>query len=114
MKLKDAVYDNGCPTCGCGQKQISSEVYGCDVCKKEINSHFPYDENRDYLEITIFYKSERDSERFQFCSWKCVFSFLKNLQNSTNEDVYFLNLPHVMFDGTRPGYDELMGVLNND
>jgi len=108
MQIKKAVYDKGCPKCGAGKKCIEDEIYGCDLCKKEINS--PRDE-RNYLEISVFYNGDRDAIRFQFCSWECVFKFLGKIQRTKYKCDYFISLPTLMFDGEKPGYKDFVIAL---
>jgi hypothetical protein len=112
MKLKEAIYDNGCEKCGAGKKLVKNEVYGCDNCKKEVSS--PYDNVRTYLEVTVFYKdAEEETRHFHFCSWECVFKFVKRIQKTKHKSNYFLNLPYISFDKelTRPIYKDFIKAL---
>lgn len=98
MEIKKAVFK----TKMIEQKiMVSDAVYGCDQCKKEIQVH----NDPTVLEIAIFHNT-KESERKQFCSWKCVFKFIPKVKSD-----YFLSLPFVHFDQKTRGIDELLKFL---
>ena len=115
MKIKEAVYKEPCKCCGTHSRDIvSPEVYGCDQCQKEISS--PHSRERSYLEVVIFYH-DSNAKHFQFCSWECVFKFVKNVQQTENKADYFIELPHLYCDATNdmgkmPTYDDFIQALN--
>lgn len=75
------------------REQISPEVYGCDCCKKAINMGLS-GKHRAHLELTVFFNGARESERMQFCSWRCVLKKLPTIKTD-----YFISLPYLTFDG---------------
>jgi hypothetical protein len=82
----------------CGRREfISNKKYGCDKCKNPINKNSE-DNEYDYLEISIFYHNDSDSKSFQFCSWECVLSFIKNVQKTKYKTDYFISMPYLSFD----------------
>jgi hypothetical protein len=109
VRIKDAVYDDGCSKCGAGKKRIEDEVYGCDKCKKEISS--PHDEHRTYLKVTVFYGEDKESANLHFCSWGCVFDWMQKIQKTKYKCDYFVSLPVVFFDGGKPGYKDFVKEL---
>lgn len=82
-------------------RQVSPDIYGCDECKKEFG-----EDNR--LEITVFYNDKNlrklrntaseDTDRHQFCSWKCVGKFMPKVKCD-----YFVSLPYLHYDAQTPG-----------
>lgn len=72
--------------------RISDEIYGCDCCKKEFKT--------EKLDLTVFYNDEsliqnkigRDTDHYDFCSWKCVIKFLPKIKTD-----YFISLPHLHY-----------------
>jgi hypothetical protein len=80
-------------------QRISDDVYGCDQCKKEFG-----EDNK--LEITVFFHDEKlkkqhegdDTDRHQFCSWKCVGKFLPKVKTD-----YFISLPFLHYDTQTEG-----------
>jgi len=93
MIIKERV-SKKCACCGRDQF-VSDEEYGCDNCKKPIilNSN-----SYRYLEANVFSKSEKEAERLQFCSWKCVFAKLRKVKSK-----YFITLPELFFDINKEG-----------
>ena len=81
-------------------ERVSDDVYGCDHCKKE----FKKGENN--LEITVFFTNSKlkkqneggDTDRYQFCSWDCVCTFLPTIKCD-----YFISLPFLHFDKQSKG-----------
>ena len=68
-------------------KLVEDTIYGCDCCHQEIKE-YPNEDNR--LEITVFGYDD-ENKHFHFCSWDCVFSFIKDLK----EPFDFISLPFV-------------------
>lgn len=101
MKIKDAI-EKRCPTCNAYIMTIEEEQHGCDFCKKVIDLKDDKYGNREshHLEPIIFYKNKtyinKDSKRLTFCSWKCVFDYLKTLRN--NKKIDFVSLPYLSFE----------------
>ena len=93
MLIKEAVRQN-CSKCGRYEKEISPEQHGCDRCKKPIE---PYG-NDERLDVRIFSNSD-STKIFYFCSWECVFKFLKKRPKCD----HFLTLPYVCFDNKIKG-----------
>ncbi len=87
MLIKAAVTKN-CEKCHRFVKEISPEQHGCDQCKKPI---VPY-RNDERLEVSVFHK-QAEVEHSYFCSWKCVFKFVKKLKTD-----HFFTLPYVVSD----------------
>jgi hypothetical protein len=83
-----------CKKCG-SRKLIKHEEYGCDNCKKPINTL--WDKDKDYLKIDVF-RHELETEQKTFCCWKCALEYL-----STVESDYFVSLPYISFDNATPG-----------
>jgi len=111
MKIKEAIYDGGCSKCGAGKTIVKDEVYGCDNCSKTISS--PYENQRNYLEIIVFYRDSRNPDHLQFCSWNCVFKFLGKIQKTKFKCDYFVSLPLLKFDEYKPGYQEFISTIRN-
>ncbi len=87
------------------RKQVSSDIYGCDNCKKEIKD-FPNESQR--LELTIF-GHDLNSANLHFCSWDCVLKYIPKIKSD-----YFVSLPHLYFDepkGSKRGIVELVKLL---
>jgi len=99
MLLKEEKRE-ACEKCGRFIRIIQEASYGCDNCKKPIDDLINTGNTRyrDYLEITVFHHEGAPTERFQFCSWKCVFNFLKKTKTD-----YFLSLPFLSFEKTAKG-----------
>lgn len=96
MLIKAAV-DQNCSKCGRFEKNVEPEQYGCDQCRKPI---VPYG-NDERLDVTVFPPNNQDHrgiEHFYFCSWKCVFQFVKKIKNTR-----FFTLPYVCFDNRIKG-----------
>jgi hypothetical protein len=74
------------------REQVSSEVYGCDCCKKAINMGLS-GKHRAHLELTVFFNG-KEAEHMQFCSWRCVLKKLPKIKTD-----YFISLPYLTFDG---------------
>jgi hypothetical protein len=72
-------------------KLVTSEVHGCDCCKKVIKE-WPNEQRR--LDMTVWHKrDDSDTRHYHFCSWKCVFDFIKTVKCE-----YFISLPHLSFE----------------
>ena len=69
---------------------VEEAVYGCDECKCEIND---YPNEASKLDMTVFYKEDKEPECLHFCSWECV---IKKLQ--IIECDFFIDLPNVIMD----------------
>jgi hypothetical protein len=87
MLLKAEVQET-CGECGRYKRTVSPEQHGCDQCKKPI---VPYG-NDERLDVTVFYLNDR-TEHFYFCSWHCVFVFVKKIKTN-----HFFTLPYVCYD----------------
>ena len=89
-----------CSKCNSYIKEIESEQYGCDTCRKPIDL-VNDKENRyaEYLQITVFHSTpENRTENYEFCSWKCLFKKLRTIKTD-----YFITLPYLAFDRTLKG-----------
>lgn len=68
-------------------QRVSDAVYGCDECKKEFGED-------KILVIRVFHhESADDVDKYEFCSWKCLFKFLPKVQTD-----YFIELPYLTYD----------------
>jgi len=96
MEIKKAVIER-CSKCGGYIKELKPAEHGCDFCKKLI---LVGDKNSDpHLKSTIFYhNSSRETKDIIFCSWKCLFSYLKYLTLGEKELIDFISLPVLTFD----------------
>ena len=95
MKIEEEVVEK-CSKCGAYIKEISPEQYGCDFCSKRIEISDRKGKSSPYLRATIFYhEDKRDTKDIIFCSWKCLFSYLKKLEK---KGIYFIALPSLTFD----------------
>lgn len=99
MIIKERRYKK-CSKCG-ARKFVAEEVYGCDVCKKQID----ITDSVSYLHFTVFRQSG-DTEHLHLCSWDCVLEKL-----STLESDYFVDLPYLYFDGTRPDREDFFKAM---
>lgn len=94
MLIKEAVIEE-CNKCGRYVRELEPEQHGCDQCKKPIE---PYG-NDERLDVSVFHNDNKTStERFYFCSWACVFRFVRNLKPD-----YFFTLPYVCADNKIKG-----------
>lgn len=75
-----------CDKCG---SQLTPEKYDefCDYCKEKITKEI-------HLQITTFFKGHDNTRNDEFCSWKCVFAWLKNLPYN-KERIQFIALPYI-------------------
>src|SRR5437867_827265 len=71
MIIQDSKYAD-CKTCGT-RKLIQDRKYGCDNCRKEMD----FDE--DHLRLDVFHP-QKETDNYQFCSWKCVFTTLRKIK----------------------------------
>ncbi len=90
MKLTDRVYET-CPTCN-RQELVAHETYGCEVCQRVLSGDGPY------LEVTVFYNGDRDTDRLIYCSWEHVLAHLPSIQTD-----HFISLPYLSYDEVTPG-----------
>lgn len=80
-------------------ERISDDVYGCDECKKEFGDEYK-------LQIDVFYHDEKnkkkdstgETDKYDFCSWVCVFKFLPKIKTD-----FFVNLPYLIYDSKTKG-----------
>jgi len=82
MKIKEAIYKEclrPIKTC------VEPAVYGCDNCKTETTGN-------DTLLLTIYHEDKTESK--EFCSWDCVFNFIKNYKGEMD----FIDLPSLYED----------------
>ena len=71
----------------CGSQLIPEETEEfCDYCKEKISKEF-------HLEITTHFTGDNWKDDY-FCSWKCVFAWLKNFPYN-KERVEFITLPYI-------------------
>lgn len=95
MLLKEQKWED-CPTCKRHGKIIQQEVYGCDVCKKEIDLN---KKGAEYLDATVFHHDqEKAAEHMHFCSWRCVIRGLKKVKTD-----YFISLPFLHYGSGAKG-----------
>lgn len=75
-----------CNKCG---SQLTTEEYDefCDYCKDKISKEI-------HLEISTCFEGDNNWRHDCFCSWKCVFTWLKNFPYE-KERIQFMNLPHI-------------------
>ena len=97
MKIKESVIER-CSKCGGYIKEVSPKQYGCDFCSKRIEISDRKEKSSPYLQATIFY--HKDTKDIIFCSWKCLFSYLKKLEK---KGINFFSLPVLTFDRNDPG-----------
>jgi len=76
-----------CKQCKATIKQQETAVF-CDYCNKLIGLE------RYYLDITVF-KVNDETEHVEFCSWKCVFAWLKK-NKSKMKNWNFISLPYII------------------
>ena len=101
MKIKDAIRET-CPTCGVYVKTIEKEQFGCDFCKKyiDLQDNKYHNKTSPHLDATIFFKHKMGQDikttHLQFCSWKCLYSKLKEFEKKKN--INFIALPYLSFD----------------
>jgi len=74
-----------CDKCG---SRLTPEEYDefCDHCKEKISKEV-------HLEVTTHFNGDEWRHDY-FCSWKCVFAWLKNLPYD-KERIQFMNLPYI-------------------
>jgi len=99
MKIKDAVEDR-CPTCGSLRTTLEEEQYGCDYCKKIIDLEDNKYGNKEspHLSVTVFLIDRDETDRVDhltFCSWKCLYSKIREYKHRTNID--FISFPYLSF-----------------
>jgi len=92
MIISEAEYEV-CENCG-HRELIRAREYGCDWCKKAI----VYDGNYDYLSCTVFHEACNDTREYQFCSWRCFFIKLAELETD-----HFIDLPILDFKRNKEG-----------
>ena len=76
--------------CGeCGSVLINEKYEDfCDHCKEKITREYP-------LRITVFFEGHKtDTQDYQFCSWICLFDWLKNM-TLNKKMINFLNIDHL-------------------
>ena len=93
MKIKDAQYKQVVKTVN---ERVSQDVYGCDNCKKVIDFNL---KDVESLEATVFkHAGNTESNRLEFCSWKCCIVRLRKVKTD-----YFISLPFLSFDNKQNG-----------
>lgn len=92
MLLKESVRED-CTKCGHYIREISPEQHGCDKCKKPI---VPFG-NDERLDVAVFHSGD-STKHFYFCSWECVFKFVKTVKSD-----HFFTLPYVSINNKIPG-----------
>lgn len=97
MKIKEAVYET-CKCCGTRKNTISEEIYGCDVCKKEINMNNP---GEDYLRLSV-HDQQSAAQWKEVCSWACASKLVKSLIKNKAAG-WFISLPYVSMDIVKKG-----------
>lgn len=90
MIIKERKYST-CSKCK-ARKFLSDEMYGCDICKKQIdlNNH------TSYLSVDAF-QNDGNTQHHHLCSWECVLNLISEVKSD-----YFVTLPYIYCDGTRP------------
>lgn len=79
-----------CEHCG-STIEYPKEACFCDQCKKKIPGDVNY-------KIDLFRKAG-ESYGYEFCSWECVFKWLKGFHLNKNE-VNFITLPYISDDAS--------------
>ena len=93
MLIKDRTYKE-CN--GCGHRRIATnEVYGCDTCKKVIDTNNP---EREYLSATVHKKGADRATDIQCCSWRCMAKALRKVKTN-----YFVSMPFLMYEKAAKG-----------
>lgn len=92
MLLQDRKYRT-CKSCK-ARHQTSSEVYGCDACRKRIDMNKP---KADYLRATVHYRESGKSDDIVCCSWPCMIEKLAEVKCD-----YFVSFPFLHFDAETP------------
>ena len=99
MKIKESVIKR-CSKCGGYIREVHPEQYGCDFCSKRIEISDRKGKSSPYLRATIFYhKDGKDTKDIIFCSWKCLFIYLKKLEK---KGINFVSLPSLTFGRDDP------------
>lgn len=84
---------------------VRDAVHVCDGCKKiEIDLN---NTKTSYLEISVH--KEYDHDRFYFCSWGCVVTFLKTFKRPKH--FRFLTLPYVSDYGKGKDFKSFMSYI---
>jgi hypothetical protein len=87
MIIKSAIYSK-CSECNCRKDMISSDIYGCDNCGKDVTENR---EKTNILELQIFGNHE-NAETRHYCNWLCLFKNLKTIGECD-----FITLPMLTF-----------------
>ena len=82
-----------CESCG-RRELVKDREYGCDQCKKLIVMD---DGNYDFLSCTVFHRG-LNSEEYHFCSWRCFFAKLTELETDD-----FIDFPVLSFERRNEG-----------
>lgn len=93
MMLKDRKYRT-CKSCK-ARHHVSSEVYGCDTCRKVIDLNKP---KVDYLRSNVFQSGSGGSTEIVCCSWKCMLKALRKVECD-----HFISLPFLHYDADSKG-----------
>lgn len=87
--VKERVSEKSCDCCGHVERTNESEFY-CDRCEANCT--------KDFLGLTIFYKTDKESEAMHFCSWYCAVDWLNNLlKPKAMREIHFISLPYITF-----------------
>ena len=87
-----------CPECGSVLIPEQDEAF-CDYCKEKIPN------GKDYR-LTVFWEgSETSADDFEFCSWVCVFKWLKET-TLNKKTIHFMNLPYISNSNNNSFEDE--------
>ena len=97
MLIKKAKYKK-CKCCKKDLERISQEVYGCDICGKEIDMNRP---ERDYLQF-VLHHHEKEADWIHACSWKCAIHKVRKIIKEKSSD-YFISLPILSLESADPG-----------
>ena len=84
---------NRCPTCNNATTLKNEDIFGCDLCRREIDMN---KKHTAYLEATVF-SHKGEPKHIHLCGWKCFFRWAKKARTD-----YFISLPMVTFDDTSP------------
>jgi predicted RNA-binding Zn-ribbon protein involved in translation (DUF1610 family) len=92
MELSQRVYEK-CECCGRNGNIKQYAVFGCDQCGKVIGD----EDSTDSLGISVHWLNN-NSERYQLCSWECVFKMVKKAKTD-----WFISLPFLSMDNHTKG-----------
>ena len=72
----------------CGSTLIHpKEAWFCDHCQEKID-------DTQYLDSTVFWQNDSDTNRQEFCSWSCFMDWIRNL-TLNKKMINFITLPYL-------------------